>query len=90
VLSFPVTEEMAAIHGGDLAISLETAARQAVEHGHTLATEVRVLMLHGLLHLAGMDHETDGGEMAAREAQLRRAMRLPLGLIARAKGKGRP
>ena len=83
VLSFPALPEFAAVHGGDLAISLETAERQAAEHGHPLATEVRVLLLHGMLHLHGMDHETDTGEMAAREAELRRELRLPAGLIAR-------
>ena len=69
---------------GDLAISLETAARQAERYGHSLRDEVRVLLLHGVLHLAGFDHESDGGEMAAREAELRRALGLTPGLIARA------
>ena len=69
---------------GDLAISLETAARQAVRYGHTLGEEVRILLLHGLLHLAGFDHENDQGEMAAREAELRQKLGLPSGLIARA------
>jgi len=87
VLSFPVTPEMAKVHAGDLAVSLETAQRQADEHGHPLATELRVLLLHGLLHLDGMDHEVDHGEMAAREAELRKGMRLPNGLIARVEGK---
>jgi probable rRNA maturation factor len=87
VLSFPAAEEFAAGHAGDLAISLETAARQAREHGHSLRDEVRVLLLHGLLHLSGMDHETDKGEMAAREAELRTTLRLPSGLIARVEGK---
>jgi probable rRNA maturation factor len=86
VLSFPAAEEVAAQHAGDLAVSLQTAQRQADEHEHTLAVEVRVLMLHGLLHLAGMDHEVDRGEMAAREAELRKKLRLPLGLIARVEG----
>ncbi len=86
VLSFPAAEELAREHAGDLAISLETAARQAREHGHSLRDEVRVLLLHGLLHLSGMDHETDRGEMAAREAELRRMLRLPSGLIARVEG----
>lgn len=84
VLSFPAPDEMAGERAGDLAISLDTAARQAEEHGHTLRDEVRVLLLHGLLHLSGMDHEADKGEMAASEAELRRALRLPAGLIARA------
>lgn len=83
VLSFPGVPELAAQHAGDLAISLETAARQATEHGHTLRDEVRVLLLHGLLHLQGMDHEMDRGEMASREAMLRQQLRLPPGLIAR-------
>ncbi len=83
VLSFPAPEELTASHAGDLAISLETATRQAAEQGHTLRDEVRVLLLHGVLHLAGFDHETDGGEMAAREAALRVRWGLPSGLIAR-------
>ena len=68
---------------GDLAISLETAARQAVRYGHSLRDEVRVLLLHGVLHLAGFDHEADDGEMAAREAELRRELRVATSLIAR-------
>ena len=79
VLSFPAKAmpglPAASRHAGDLAISLDTASRQAAEHGHTLGTEVRVLLLHGLLHLGGMDHETDTGEMRDREAELRREMR---------------
>jgi probable rRNA maturation factor len=84
VLSFPAADFSASKYGGDLAISFETAQRQAEEHGHTLNEELRVLMLHGLLHLAGMDHETDDGEMAEREAKLRKKLKLPVGLIARA------
>jgi hypothetical protein len=75
----PGAEEMA----GDIAISLETAGRQAVRYGHSLRDEVRVLMLHGVLHLAGFDHETDAGEMAAREGELRREMGLAGGVIGR-------
>ena len=82
VLSFPAPDEAEDV-AGDLAISLETAARQAAEHGHTLRDEVRILLLHGVLHLAGEDHEADSGEMAAREADLRRKLRLPVGLIER-------
>lgn len=84
VLSFPAPAELAEHHAGDLAISLETAARQAAEFGLSLRDEVRTLLLHGVLHLAGFDHEVDEGEMAAREAELRRRLRLPAGLIARA------
>jgi len=84
VLSFPVGADIVNGHAGDLAISLETAARQAREQGHSLRDELRVLLLHGVLHLAGMDHEADRGEMAIREAELRRRFALPSGLIARA------
>ena len=66
VLSFPAAEEVSGEFAGDLAISYETAARQAKGQGHSLRDEVRVLLLHGLLHLSGMDHEVDGGEMAER------------------------
>jgi probable rRNA maturation factor len=84
ILSFPTPPEISQSHAGDLAISLETAARQAVEHGHPLATELKILLLHGLLHLAGEDHEADSGQMAARELALRRKLKLPNGLIERA------
>jgi probable rRNA maturation factor len=90
VLSFPAAEDVAETFAGDLAISIDTAQRQAAEQGHGLRDEVRVLMLHGLLHLAGMDHEVDGGEMAGREGVLRKALRLPVGLIARAGGNADP
>ncbi len=83
VLSFPAPPELASQTAGDLAISLETAARQAASFGHTLRDEVRILLLHGLLHLSGEDHETDQGQMAARESALRRQLCLPTTLIAR-------
>lgn len=82
VLSFP-PPPFAAEVAGDLAISIDTAARQAREFGHSLETELKILLIHGLLHLAGLDHESDSGEMAAREDQLRRRFRLPGALIAR-------
>ena len=82
VLSFPAAAEAVGV-AGDLAVSLDTAARQAEEHGHSLRDEVRILLLHGLLHLAGEDHETDAGEMAGRERELRKALKLPSGLIER-------
>ena len=82
VLSFPAPEEAAGV-AGDLAISLDTAARQAKEHGHSLRDEVRILLLHGLLHLNGEDHEADTGQMAARESALRQQLRLPTSLIER-------
>lgn len=82
VLSFPAAENPSS-HAGDLAISLDTAARQAAAFGHSLRDEVRILLLHGLLHLSGLDHETDNGEMAAREGGLRRELHLPTTLIER-------
>lgn len=82
VLSFPAAENPYG-HAGDLAISLDTAARQAAAFGHGLRDEVRILLLHGLLHLSGLDHETDNGEMASRESELRRELRLPVSLIER-------
>ena len=75
---------------GDLAISLDAAARQAQCFGHSVITELKILLLHGLLHLAGYDHETDAGEMAAREEQLRRRFRLPITLIARSTAQTAP
>lgn len=78
VLSFPSQE------GGEIAISLDRAAAQAREHGHSLDAEIRILILHGLLHLAGMDHQTDHGEMARAEARWRKRLGLPSGLIERA------
>jgi len=89
VLSFPAFEGQSEL-AGDLAISLETAARQADAFGHSLRDEVRILLLHGLLHLSGLDHETDTGEMAAREDTLRCELRLPTSLIARVEFKAKP
>jgi probable rRNA maturation factor len=82
VLSFPAGENGEGV-AGDLAISVETAARQAEEHGHALEDELRILTLHGVLHLAGYDHEADRGEMRALESGLRAKLKLPVGLIER-------
>ena len=68
---------------GELAISLDRARAQAAEHGHTLDDELRILMLHGALHLAGFDHEHDQGEMARAESRWRKRLGLPNGLIER-------
>jgi probable rRNA maturation factor len=84
VLSFPAEGIGAEEIAGDLAISVPTALRQAVGQGHPLSTEIKVLILHGLLHLAGYDHEADTGQMARRERLLRARLRLPQGLIERA------
>jgi probable rRNA maturation factor len=80
VLSFPSGQPPV---GGDIAISLQTARAQAAEIGHDLLTEVKVLILHGMLHLAGYDHETDHGRMRILEQQLREELNLPAGLIER-------
>ena len=84
VLSFPAGGPAAGEIAGDLAISVPTARRQAAAHGHSLSTEIKILVLHGLLHLAGYDHETDDGAMARRELRLRARLGLPQGLIERA------
>jgi probable rRNA maturation factor len=68
---------------GDLAISLARARTQAHEFGHTTEQEVRVLMLHGVLHLLDMDHESDRGQMARAEKRWRARLGLPNGLIER-------
>ena len=82
VLSFPCDDEGFL---GDLAISRQRAAEQARRFGHDLHPEIDVLMLHGRLHLMGMDHETDQGRMARAEARWRRQLGLPGGLIERAR-----
>jgi len=81
VLSFPT----AASNGeaGELAISIERADEQARQLGHSMLDEIRALMLHGALHLAGMDHERDNGEMARAERKWRNEFKLPVTLIAR-------
>jgi probable rRNA maturation factor len=82
VLSFPNAEPDAEL--GQIAISIERAAEQAAQFGHSLVEELQILMLHGVLHLAGFDHETDSGEMAAAEQHWRAEFQLPHALIGRA------
>ena len=84
VLSFPTEGIGAEALAGDLAISVPTALKQALQQGHSLSMEIKVLILHGLLHLAGYDHEADTGKMARRERLLRAQLNLPQGLIERA------
>ena len=81
VLSFPAANRAESL--GDLAISWDRAKTQASEHGHTVDEEIRILMLHGALHLMGFDHETDAGEMERAEARWRKRLKLPAGLIER-------
>jgi probable rRNA maturation factor len=71
VLSFPAEEK---VNLGDIAVSVDTAAVQAKENGLTLEGEIAQLILHGLLHLCGYDHETDNGEMNRLELKLRRRL----------------
>lgn len=73
VLSFPA-DDSDKLNLGDIAISVDTAARQAKENGLTFDEEVAQLILHGLLHLSGYDHETDNGEMNRLELKLRRRL----------------
>jgi probable rRNA maturation factor len=82
VLSFPAATPNGL--AGDIAISIDRARIQAAERGHSLTDELRILMLHGALHLAGMDHESDSGEMARAERHWRKRLGLPDGLIERA------
>ena len=82
VLSFPA-DASANGFAGDIAISLDIAERNARLLGHSAADEIRILILHGMLHLAGYDHENDKGEMAKKESLLRRRFDLPTGLIER-------
>lgn len=81
VLSFPASQQGEYL--GDMAISLPHARAQAKEFGHGVHEEICVLMLHGLLHLVGMDHETDSGAMRRAETRWRKKLGLPVGLIAR-------
>jgi len=84
VLSFQARETVAPGLSGDIAISTEIAAANAIRFGHSIMHEIQVLMLHGVLHLAGYDHESDTGQMARKEERLRRQMGLADGLIGRA------
>jgi probable rRNA maturation factor len=81
VLSFPAMSLSPGL--GDLAISLARARAQAREFGHTIEQEIQILMLHGVLHLMGHDHEIDRGRMARFEKRWRARLGLPAGLIER-------
>jgi probable rRNA maturation factor len=81
VLSFPSGARDGFL--GELAISLDRARVQASEHNHDLEDELRILILHGVLHLMGLDHERDRGRMRRIEARWRKALHLPVGLIER-------
>jgi probable rRNA maturation factor len=87
VLSFPADSQRSPGPlrlAGEIVISVEVAKHSAALRGHSAADEVRILALHGILHLAGFDHECDNGQMERQELRLRTALRLPAGLIERA------
>jgi probable rRNA maturation factor len=81
VLSFP------SLNGGDIAISVPLAKLNARALGHEICDELKILILHGALHLKGHDHESDNGAMARLEQRLRKKLELPLSLTERAKGR---
>lgn len=88
VLSFP-SDSPNSHNGrfaGEIAISAEIAAQNALRLRHSVALEIKVLALHGILHLAGYDHERDNGKMARKEEKIRQALRLPSALIERSQG----
>jgi probable rRNA maturation factor len=88
VLSFPApAQELSKMRrsAAEVAISADIARENARRLGHSAANEVKILALHGLLHLAGYDHERDAGEMARKEKRLRQQLRLEAGLIERMK-----
>lgn len=75
--------------GGDIAISAQIALDNAQRYGHSLTNELKILVLHGMLHLAGYDHESDNGRMARAEARLRSRLKLPASLIDRTHSIGK-
>jgi len=87
VLSFPAESSCEGkgkpAFAGEIAISSEVARRNAAKLGHSPAIEVKILALHGILHLAGFDHERDNGLMARKEANLRQLLGLPSSLTER-------
>jgi probable rRNA maturation factor len=82
VLSFPLENNFGGFIGS-VVISYETAKRAADELGHGLDDEMRLLFIHGLLHLLGFDHEVDDGQMRARESEIVSLFGLPISLIVR-------
>ena len=82
VLSFPSPSPDGGL--GDIAISVDRAREQAAAYGHALDSELQILLLHGVLHLLGHDHEIDRGQMRRLETRWRKELGLPTGLIERA------
>lgn len=83
VLSFPSEDQEVSGYLGDLAISRQRAAAQSRQFGHSLTEEIQLLLLHGLLHLTGLDHERDDGGMARVERNWRAKLKLPVSLTER-------
>lgn len=86
VLSFPSNSSCNGVErtlAGEIAICADIASQNATKLGHSPAAEVKILALHGILHLAGYDHERDNGDMARKEATLRRKLGLPSSLTER-------
>lgn len=93
VLSFP-SATLPGNHSpclaGEIVISADIARKNAARMGHPLANEIKILALHGLLHIAGYDHERDNGQMAATEKRLRLKLKLETGLIERSQANRKP
>lgn len=87
VLSFPPLLSFDRF-AGDIAIAADIAARSARRLGYSTAQEIKILVLHGVLHLAGYDHQHDQGEMASKEQSLRSKLGLTVGLIERTESPG--
>ena len=85
VLAFPVRAADPPGFLGEIAISYDRAVQQAADYGIAVEHEIQILMLHAVLHLLGMDHETDHGQMARAEGKWRATLGLPGGLIERAR-----
>lgn len=83
VLSFPLEGELEHMPLGSIVISVDKISEKSMELGHTPQDELTLLFIHGLLHLLGYDHETDAGEMRAKERELIEQFMLPESLIIR-------
>ena len=82
VLSFPL-EDFPGMPLGSIVISIDTAKKEAEKFGHSIDDEIKLLFIHGLLHLLGYDHEVDNGEMREKEKEIIERFNLPKSLIIR-------
>jgi len=87
VLSFPLDGDMEHMPLGSIVISVDRVIDKSTELGHSVDDELVLLFVHGLLHLLGYDHETDSGEMRAKERDIVQQFALPDSLIVRTKGE---